>query len=181
MTTDAHRQFSAYWSNEIYNFRVAHGATFHNHFSRYGYKEALRRSLLGECMFGDLSGAEINTELLMYGDGGKDFILPFRNRWQVFRPYQLDLKSKTVRTSWHGLLKSGTHLRVRTDELRRKTIYIFATYFEWCDEANVHRWHWGEALLRRNRIRVFNDVGAPCYTLEYERLRGLDELLARMY
>ena len=178
--SDDDRAYAAHWAERIYQFHLARGDDMSNHFAEnLTYQESLRRSLLAELAFGHKFGLQVNIRLLPDGDGGRDFVLHLRNTNGV-APYLVNVKAKTVRTSWQGLMNSGTHLRVAVKECAPLVIYVFGIYFEPTDDADVLRWDWGTSLIKNNDIRRFPNGGnTPCYVKPYEELRELDELRRR--
>jgi hypothetical protein len=144
------------------------------------YEETTRRGLLGECVFSRDFSVPMNTEILDYGDSGRDFMLPLVTPCGV-RGFKVNVKAKSVQVSWEALRRSGTHLRVGVKECRPETIYVFAIYNEPTDDADILRWDWGYKLIQRNERACFkNSKGGYAFIKPYEELRDLDELKDRM-
>jgi hypothetical protein len=178
LTTDADRAFARDLARRIYEFHRDHGHNMSNHYAEnLTYEESLRRSILTECAFAHEFDLPVNTELLAEGDGGQDFRLTFDDEKQ----YKIDVKTKSVHTSFAGLLASGTHLRVPVRDVRPETIYVFGIYFEPTDEAHVLRWQWGNVLIDHNQQTTFkHGSGVKAYLMEYELLLRLEELKQRI-
>jgi hypothetical protein len=95
--------------------------------------------------------------------------------------FPVDVKSKSVRYSFLGMKRVGTHLRVPVSQIRPLTIYVFGVYLEQWDDADVLRWEWGQTLINNNEQCVFkNSNGKPTYVRRYEDCRSLDELMERL-
>ena len=96
----------------------------------------------------------------------------------------MDVKSKSIRDGeegWSKVVASGTHLRVPVREVKPRTIYVLATYYEGDDVAQVRSWTWGKSLIERNERASFkNGTGAENYLMPLEELRELQELKDRM-
>lgn len=145
-------------------------------------KETFRRGILTECAFANEFGLEVNGEVTRGGDGGRDFLLPLRCEGGAVRHFKTDVKTKSVRVSVDGLLRSGTHLRVRVRDALPLTIYVFGVYLETTDDAEVLRWQWGKRLIERNERRVFeNGNDEECFVEPFESLRALNELKERIH
>jgi hypothetical protein len=183
MTTDADRGFARELAAAIYRHHVENGRSGcdANHIaSNISYQETLYRGILTEIAFGGIFGLSINSELLAYGDGGRDFWLRLFVDREV-RNFQVNVKSKSVQISWPALRRSGTHLRVSVSEIKARTIYVFGIYLEQSDEAEALRWEWGRTLIDEGQRAVFdNGNGEPCYIKLFDELRDLGELLSRM-
>lgn len=180
MVTDDDREFARRQASLIYeNHRKRGGVGCDaNHIAiQIGYEETLRRGLLTECAFAHEFGVEVNSDILDYGDGGRDFLL-----WLFTasgrQPFTVNVKAKSVQMSWEGLKRSGTHLRVPVSECRPRTIYVFGIYLEPTDEAEVLAWDWGLTLIRQNERRQFD--GPWNYVRLFDDLRDLEELKARL-
>ena len=175
MTTERDRVFCRELAERIYANHVRNGrkGCDANHIAKnISYRESLYRGLLTECAFGVMFGLPVNREILDHGDSGLDFSLPL-----AIGRFPVNVKCKSVQTSWIGLMKSGTHLRVPISEIRPATIYVFGIYFEMTDDAEVLRWAWGQTLIRENNRAVFeNGDGSQCYIKLFEELRELQEL-----
>src|SRR6516165_6514005 len=88
-----------------------------NHISTdIDYEETLRRGLLAECAFANEFNLKVNAELLAKGDGGRDFSLRLYANALV-RSYPVDIKAKSVRSNFEGMVRVGTHLRVPVSEI----------------------------------------------------------------
>lgn len=181
MVTDEDRGFARSQADEIYQRCVAKGWGLHCQIAtKIGYKETMRRGLLAECSFAHEFGLPIRTDVFEYGDGGVDFPLPLLTP-QGVRDFIVNVKAKSVRVSWRGLMNSGTHLRVPVVECRPLTIYVFATYLEATDDAEVLRWEWGATLIRNDERRVYpNSSGVVNYVRLFNELRDLRQLKDRM-
>jgi hypothetical protein len=152
-----------------------------NHISTdIDYEETLRRGLLAECAFANEFNLKVNAELLAKGDGGRDFSLRLYANALV-RSYPVDIKAKSVRSNFEGMVRVGTHLRVPVSEIHPMTIYVFAVYHELTDDADVLKWEWGRTLIHRDEKMAFErGNGSQCYVMRYEYLRDLQELKDRM-
>lgn len=179
MTTDEHRAFAKVQARLIKENHMRYGTRYlKNHAAAdIGYYETMRRGILTECAFSDFSGIPVSREINDAGDGGADFIMPLEVNG-VMQEYKVDVKSKTVRTTWDALRRSGTHLRVQRRELQPMTIYVFGIYLLRTDEAEVLAWEWGHTLLKSGTLMLFknSNTDEPCYTLPFESLRPLSEL-----
>jgi hypothetical protein len=153
-----------------------------NHIAKkIGCEESTRRGLLGECAFvHEFKLVALDGAIRDRGDGGRDFRLHLSMaagpRW-----FKTDIKTKSVRKSWPGLMRSGTHLRVPVNECAPKTIYVFGIYLEPTDDAEVLRWDWGQELIKGNQREKFeNGNDEWCFVREYGELRELQELKDRL-
>jgi hypothetical protein len=152
-----------------------------NHIAtNFDYEESLRRGILAECAFVHHFGECVDIRLLEKGDGGRDFLLSLDTGSEI-REFPINIKAKSVRSSFAGMVEVGTHLRVPVRDIKPYTIYVFAVYYEQLDAADVLRWDWGITLMRLNQRMVFaNGNGEPAYVKRYEDLRDLQELKTRM-
>lgn len=183
MTTDQDRAFAAEQASLIEANHVKHGSGhLNNHVaSTLSFYETTRRGILTECAFGHDFNLSVRTDIDHRGDGGADFILPLRTDDGVKR-FPVDVKSKSVRTTWDALRRSGTHLRVLQREVRPTTIYVCGIYLERTDTAEVLAWEWGHTFITKGTLKNFKNSLREeyCYTIPFEDLRSLDELKARM-
>ena len=181
MTTDEDRAFADDLAQRIYNFNMdLDPRSVENHFAQdFSYVESMRRGLLGECAFSDMFGMAVDCELRAGGDGGRDFFLNLETQ-QGRQRFKVDVKTKSVRFSWEGLRRSGTHLRVPVKQCRPLTIYVFAIYREPTDDAEVLRWAFGQTMMKDGEVRTFERGNEePCFAYDYERCRELGELMER--
>lgn len=177
--TDADRLLASESAHRIAN-KPGHQAHLLYHFSEnISYEESLRRGILTECAWVHQFGGKVDTELRDYGDAGKDFYVVLDGK-----QHPVNIKTKSVRVSFAGMVRVGTHLRVPVRECRPETIYVFGVYYEQTDDADVLRWEWGGVLIELNDVRNF-DVDAqghraakpiPAYVKVYDDLRQLREL-----
>jgi hypothetical protein len=183
MTNDQDREFARKQAYRIYenHRRKGGGGCDANHIAtNIDYKEALRRGLLAECAYVHEFGGKIDTSISDYGDGGRDFLLPLYIDGER-RTFVVNIKAKSVRVSFHGMVRVGTHLRVPVHEIKPQTIYIFAIYREQTDDAEILRWDWGQSLIDLNQRAVYeNGNDRECYTKLFQDLRDLQELKDRM-
>jgi hypothetical protein len=165
---------AAIYRNHVANGRLGCDA---NHIAvNVPYEEALYRGLLAELAFARLFGLTINDAILDSGDGGLDFVMPLATS-QGRREFPVNIKAKSVRVSWPGLMRSGTHLRVPVREIKPLTIYVFGVYLEPTDSALVFRWDWGRTIIDHNHRAVYeNSDGTACFIKRFETLRDLREL-----
>jgi hypothetical protein len=179
MATDGDRVYSRKRAQLIYENHVKNGrgGCDANHIAAdIPYVETLYRGLLTECAYAHDFGAVINANILDLGDGGRDFPLDLLMPEGV-RTFIVNVKSKSVRSTWEALRRSGTHLRVPVKECNPATIYVFGIYLERTDDAEVLRWDWGQTLIRANERAVFpRGNGSAAYIRQFEKLRDLQEL-----
>lgn len=183
--TDSDRELCRVQSQLIYENHLKHDPDFdsdgYHVSSEITYLETLRRGMLTECAFVNEFGGSVSRELNHHGDGGIDFLLDLKSDNGI-RRYAVDVKTKSVRYSWEGLRRSGTHLRVLCRELRPATIYVFGIYLEPTDDAEVLAWQWGSTLRREGQLQRFKNSTSDenwNHVMLFEELRPLAELKAR--
>ena len=183
--TDGHRAWSRKTSRLFYlnHVKNGRGGCDANHIAvDIPYEETLYRGLLTECAYGRDFGAAPDGTIRDYGDGGRDFDLDLIMPDGEVRRVKVNVKSKSVRSSWEGLRRSGTHLRVPVKECDPAKIYVFGIYLEPTDDAEVLRWEWGRALIQRNqRVLYPKGNGGLAFAKPFEELRELRELQDRRF
>ena len=187
MINDSDREFARTQAGLIYENHVANGIEHveRNHVSsNISYVETtLRRGILAECAFANIFGVPVSQEINHFGDAGADFRINLKTDVGV-RQFAVDVKSKSVRTTWDALRKSGTHLRVLKREIRPLTVYVFGIYLERTDDASVLAWQWGSVLADKGELRLFENCTRDdswCYAMPFEDLRPLEELADRLH
>lgn len=171
MVTDDDREFAKRHSRNIVAYRRQRGMKSMKFAGQFSDEEVFRRGILTECAFANAFGLPMDEIVSEYGDGGYDFRLPLCSGTVL-----LNVKSKSVRASFAGLIKSGTHLRVPKSQLRPGTIYVFGIYLEMGDNAQVLRWAWGRDIVNGGKTMAFDNDGEDAYVRRYEECELLDVL-----
>lgn len=169
--TNKDRKFARDLAQRIFDSKKGRAHLDFHIAKNISYLETLYRGILTECAFANEFGGRVDTELRQYGDGGRDFEISFEDQ-----PVIVNVKSKSVRSSFAGMVRVGTHLRVAVRECRPETIYVFGVYYEQTDSAEVFRWQWGKVLIDLDEVRIFENGDVPAYTQIFEDLRDIREL-----
>jgi hypothetical protein len=155
-------------AKEAWRREASHHAGHRNFRPHLREKGANLMGLRGEEAFSERFGLSLDLTPRLGGDGGRDFGVVLRVANGTARRYEVDCKAALV----------PKYLIVEQGRVRRETIYVLCRYIPDDDRCKLQGWEWG-AMLLKAPTRDFG-YGIINHWIPAERLRGLDEIAARL-